>query len=129
MPSRFAIICAPRRPSLAMLTVFAVFALVVGASGPARAANPAGIDQLIQARVESHLGDRKYTRRGELLCGLALIPQFYEIRSYRPAWTGIDGIDPQALAWPKVGVPVSRRPAPWIQGIIMTGTSWKISRR
>ena len=31
--------------------------------------------------------------------------------------------DPHALACPNVGTPVSNLPAPWMQGIIMTGTS------
>jgi L,D-transpeptidase YcbB len=47
-------------------------------------------DDPITLGIRSHIEERIYTQtyscRGEILCGISLIPSFYKNRGYKPAW-------------------------------------------
>jgi murein L,D-transpeptidase YcbB/YkuD len=45
------------------------------------------VARLIAEQIKALVAQERYSCRGELVCGIALIPDFYAARSYRPAWT------------------------------------------
>ncbi|MGD9333126.1 MAG: L,D-transpeptidase family protein [Desulfobacterales bacterium] len=58
----------------------------------------ASVAEMIQSRIEARLDDRRFTCRGELICGIAFIPTFYAERDHAPVWSTSQGPTPQALA-------------------------------
>jgi murein L,D-transpeptidase YcbB/YkuD len=50
----------------------------------------------LKKRIELNKNQKKFGCRGELICGVSLIPQFYQQRGFSPAWTEKEGILPQA---------------------------------
>ena len=69
-------------------------------SGLLRAAEPpdATVAHLIERRIAARQADREFTCQGELICGIALIPEFYEARDHAPVWSTPHEPMPQALA-------------------------------
>ena len=45
------------------------------------------VARLIAAQVKSLAAQERFSCRGELVCAVALIPDFYAARGYQPAWT------------------------------------------
>jgi murein L,D-transpeptidase YcbB/YkuD len=56
------------------------------------------VAHLIEAQISARQADRRFTCQGELICGIALIPDFYAARNYAPVWSSPRGPVPQALA-------------------------------
>lgn len=56
------------------------------------------IKDRLKKRVETKKPKNRFICRRELICGVSLIPLFYERRGFAPAWCGDDGIFPQAAA-------------------------------
>jgi murein L,D-transpeptidase YcbB/YkuD len=54
------------------------------------------INDHLKKRIEFKKTENKFGCRGELICGVSLIPQFYQRRGFSPAWSGDEGISPQA---------------------------------
>lgn len=54
------------------------------------------IKDRLKKRIKIAKTKKKFICRGELICGISLIPQFYQQRGFSPAWCGGDGIFPQA---------------------------------
>ncbi len=52
----------------------------------------------IQERIKARQDDRQFTCQGELICGIALIPEFYAARDFEPAWSTPHGPTSQARA-------------------------------
>ncbi len=50
----------------------------------------------IRSRIEARQEDRRFTCQGELICGIALIPDFYAARRFEPAWSLPGGATRQA---------------------------------
>ena len=59
---------------------------------------PSPAARYIQERVKARQDDRQFTCQGELICGIALIPEFYAARDFEPAWSTPQGPTSQALA-------------------------------
>jgi murein L,D-transpeptidase YcbB/YkuD len=78
----------------------AVVWLAVAMANPLSAALPADGDDpaagLLAAQIQAAAAQARYRCRGELVCGIALIPEFYAARDYRPAWTGAGALRPAA---------------------------------
>ncbi len=51
----------------------------------------------IKLQVEAEIHQQGYTCRGEIICGLQVIPIFYQNRDFAPKWFGVDGLHPSAL--------------------------------
>ena len=62
----------------------------------ADAAGSNNINDHLKKRVELKKNQKEFSCRGELICGVSLIPQFYQQRGFSPAWTEKEGILPQA---------------------------------
>ena len=45
----------------------------------------------MRARIEAERYDNRFICRGELVCGISIIPKFYEKRGFKPAWRGKTG--------------------------------------
>jgi len=52
----------------------------------------------LQQQVEAEIHEQGYTCQGEIICGLQVIPMFYQQRQYTPVWFGMDGLHPTAKA-------------------------------
>jgi L,D-transpeptidase YcbB len=77
---------------------FLVMLFLLFWTSPCLAGTPTGeisvdaISQGIRRNIEEKIHTRSFSCRGEILCGISLIPSFYKKRNYAPAWV-ID--DPQ----------------------------------
>jgi len=65
---------------------------------PADVMNAGIIKDHLKKRIEKEKTKKKFICRKELICGVSLIPLFYEQRGFAPAWCGDNGIFPQAEA-------------------------------
>jgi murein L,D-transpeptidase YcbB/YkuD len=45
----------------------------------------------MRARIEAERHDNRFICRGELVCGISIIPKFYQKRGFKPAWRGKTG--------------------------------------
>ena len=54
------------------------------------------LDDRLRDRIVTESRKERFICRSELICGIAVMPIFYEKRGYKPAWCGEDGIFPQA---------------------------------
>lgn len=52
---------------------------------------PDRVSELIQGKIVESSGKKRFTCRSELICGISLIPSFYQQRKFLPAWMGEDG--------------------------------------
>ena len=81
--------------------ISAVWSLVIfgtaGASG-ADTESELQVTGIIRRTIESALDGNSFTCGGEVLCGAAVIPSFYERRRFRPAWVHEGALQPQAKA-------------------------------
>lgn len=53
---------------------------------------------IIRDRIHARQSDRQFTCQGEMICGIALIPEFYAARNFEPAWSTSTGPISQAHA-------------------------------
>ena len=102
---RVALPAIGHRPSIATRPVLRVLVstLVLLASLSGRDLNAAEdrtspFAQALRARIEARQADRQFACQGELICGIALIPEFYATRGFAPAWSSAQGPTPQARA-------------------------------
>jgi murein L,D-transpeptidase YcbB/YkuD len=72
--------------------------ILLGADLHAETQQPSPVARLIQQQIETRRDSRQFSCQGELICGIALIPDFYAARDYAPAWTGSQGLVPPARA-------------------------------
>lgn len=92
-----------RRPSfksafLAGLVAATISIWIWSSPGPA-AAHRCFFPQVrdrIKQQVAAEIQQQEYTCRGEIICGLKIIPTFYQERNYAPVWFGIEGLHPAA---------------------------------
>jgi murein L,D-transpeptidase YcbB/YkuD len=88
------------RDSICRMFLLSVLFLGTAASSSVHA----GFTERISDRISKHLRDRispsagqkKIVCSSELLCGSAVLPEFYGHRDFRPAWITADGLAPQA---------------------------------
>lgn len=73
-----------------------VLAALPPAPAPAAAAHPLAAE--MRARVESAVAAGGLNCRGEMICGLSLLPAFYARRDFAPAWSDAQGPRPAARA-------------------------------
>lgn len=57
----------------------------------------APVAQRLQAKLGAEGTGRRFTCRGEMICGTSLLPEFYSGRGYRPAWIDPAGPRPEAF--------------------------------
>lgn len=50
----------------------------------------------IKQQVAAGIQQQGFSCRGEIICGLKVIPVFYQERNYAPVWFGIEGLHPAA---------------------------------
>ena len=74
------------------------FMMLWGAELQAEEGNPSPAAALIQERIQARQSDRHFTCRAEMICGIALIPEFYAARDFEPAWSTHTGPTSQANA-------------------------------
>ena len=55
---------------------------------PTRASYAESLDERLRTRIETARTHKKFTCRGELICGIADLPLFYLRRGNKPAWIG-----------------------------------------
>ena len=79
--------------TIALLILFSIFSQN---KSFADAAGSNIINDHLKKRIELKKTQKKFSCRGELICGVSLIPQFYQRRGFSPAWSGDEGISPQA---------------------------------
>jgi len=72
--------------------------LWVATVASAASVTPGEVAQHIQALMAQRQANKRFTCGGELICGVALIPGFYQAREYQPAWSDPDGVTAQAGA-------------------------------
>jgi murein L,D-transpeptidase YcbB/YkuD len=53
--------------------------------------SPDTVSKLIQEKITESSGKKRFTCRSELICGISLIPSFYQQRKFSPAWMGENG--------------------------------------
>jgi len=53
--------------------------------------NPDTVSELIQGRITESSGKKRFTCRSERICGISLLPSFYQQRKFSPAWMGKNG--------------------------------------
>jgi len=58
---------------------------------PVAIISPDTISKLIQEKITESSGKKRFTCRSELICGISLIPSFYQQRKFSPAWMGENG--------------------------------------
>ncbi|MFO7971637.1 MAG: L,D-transpeptidase family protein [Desulfobacterales bacterium] len=49
------------------------------------------VSKLIQEKITESSGKKRFACRSELICGISLIPSFYQQRKFSPAWMGENG--------------------------------------
>jgi murein L,D-transpeptidase YcbB/YkuD len=81
---------------LLTIILLIVFPILFQNEGLADATVSHIISDHLKKRIELEKNQKKFSCRGELICGVSLIPQFYQQRGFSPAWTGKEGILPQA---------------------------------
>ncbi|HSO20431.1 MAG TPA: hypothetical protein VLT88_13295, partial [Desulfosarcina sp.] len=57
----------------------------------------AAVARRIEEQIRLRQADRRFACQGELICGIALIPDFYARRHFEPVWSTPRGPVPQAL--------------------------------
>jgi murein L,D-transpeptidase YcbB/YkuD len=84
----------------ALMLVGFLTLITMGANAAPRAEEPddAVVSQLIREDIEARQNGQQFTCRGELICGIALIPDFYAGRHFEPVWSTPMGPTAQALA-------------------------------
>src|SRR3990172_2176884 len=50
----------------------------------------------VQIKKIIETSGKKFTCHGEMICGVSVLPQFYERRDYKPAWSDQEGLLPRA---------------------------------
>lgn len=80
------------------LSILILFFMLCGGSLHAEEDAPSPTARCIQERIIARQDDRQFTCQGELICGIALIPDFYAARDFAPAWSTPQGPVPQAYA-------------------------------
>jgi murein L,D-transpeptidase YcbB/YkuD len=78
--------------------ILILFFLLCGGRAHAEEEAPSPAARDIQERVAARQEDRQFTCQGELICGIALIPDFYAARDFEPAWSTPRGPTSQARA-------------------------------
>ena len=53
--------------------------------------SPDRVSELIQEKITRSSGKKRFTCRSEFICGISLIPSFYQQRKFSPAWMGESG--------------------------------------
>lgn len=69
---------------LSAFTAFCILSCLAASS--ASQSPPDAISEGIRRHIEEKIHTRSFSCRGEILCGISLIPSFYKKRDYRPAW-------------------------------------------
>jgi len=65
--------------------------------------NPDTVSELIQGRITESSGKKRFTCRSERICGISLLPSFYQQRKFSPAWMGKNGDSKKLKAAPGMG--------------------------
>ncbi|HUV76859.1 MAG TPA: L,D-transpeptidase family protein [Desulfobacterales bacterium] len=81
---------------LLTIILLIVFPILFQNEGLAGVTASHSIRDHLKKRIELKKTQKKFSCRGELICGVSLIPQFYQRRGFSPAWSGDEGISPQA---------------------------------
>ena len=81
---------------LLTIILLIVFPILFQNEGLAGVTASHSIRDHLKKRIELKKTQKKFSCRGELICGVSLIPQFYQQRGFSPAWSGDEGISPQA---------------------------------
>ena len=81
---------------LLTIILLIVFPILLQHEGLAGVTDSNSIRDHLKKRVEFNKTQNKFSCRGELICGVSLIPKFYRRRSFSPAWSGDQGVLPQA---------------------------------
>ena len=79
-------------------SILILFVMLCGGRAHAEEDAPSPVARYIQERVTARQDDRQFTCQGELICGIALIPDFYAARDFKPAWSTPQGPNAQARA-------------------------------
>ena len=81
---------------LLTIILLIVFPILLQHEGLAGVTDSNSIRDHLKKKVELKKIQNKFSCRGELICGVSLIPKFYQRRSFSPAWSGDQGVLPQA---------------------------------
>jgi murein L,D-transpeptidase YcbB/YkuD len=52
----------------------------------------------MRARIQAERYDNRFICRGELVCGISIIPKFYRQRGFKPAWCGKTGVSDKVVS-------------------------------
>jgi len=90
----------PLRAAWLLLVMGILMITAAGAFGkpPVEDLQDAVVSHLIRRDIANRQNDRQFTCQGELVCGIALIPDFYAGRHFEPVWSTPLGPTAQALA-------------------------------
>ncbi len=82
------------------LPILLLLGVVIAKGGALRAAEfpQSAVADRIAQQIRARQANQQFTCQGELICGIALIPEFYAARNFKPIWTTPRGPVPQALA-------------------------------
>ena len=83
---------------LMLVAILLATAMVVYGAPPAEDLQGAAVSQLIRQDIAARQNDRQFTCQGELICGIALIPDFYAAGHFEPVWSTPSGPTEQAFA-------------------------------
>ena len=81
-----------------LMSTLVLFGMLCGGGVYAEEDAPSPAARYIQERIKARQDDRRFTCQGELICGIALIPEFYAARDFEPAWSTPHGPISQARA-------------------------------
>ena len=73
-----------------------VFSTLLQHEGLSEVMDSSAFRDHLKKRIELKTHQKKFSCRGELICGASLIPKFYKQRGFSPAWIGSEGILPPA---------------------------------
>ncbi len=76
---------------LSILTIFFSLNIFI-AEGLAVKTTSDALTEGMRGRIEAERYNKRFICQGELVCGLSIIPIFYENRRFKPAWCGKTGV-------------------------------------
>jgi len=80
-------------PALLVWALLSIAPLTVSAAGKGMEAD---LTDFIRRTIETALDKNAFVCKGEVLCGTALMPSFYERRHFKPAWSDEGALLPRA---------------------------------
>jgi murein L,D-transpeptidase YcbB/YkuD len=84
---------------LAALVLFSLLESLCAADSRSTAADT--LSPMLRSKITAAQSANRFVCRGELVCGIAELPRFYALRSYRPAWIATEdfSLADQLLQW------------------------------